>query len=522
MDITSHGGVGIEGYADRLSYLPGETVVMACSTAAETFSAEIARVGAEREIVFEESGIPGGLQPTPPGASSSGCGWAESFRFPIPAGVRSGYYEVVLRAVDSATGRLAEALAFFVVRPSADRVTPGAILLVLATNTYNAYNDWGGPSLYTGATRVSFARPMAPGFLKKPEPHTRYPNITDMDDPDHEHFREWADLHRLARWSGSAGWHNWERVFVRWAEREGYTVDVAVNADLEFHPEVLDGYRLVLSVGHDEYWSWAMRDTLEAFIANGGNVAFFSGDSVCWQVRYENDGATMVCFKSAYEHDPVFGTGQQHLLTTSWASKLLARPENYLTGVSFSRGGYIRMGRAVPRGSGGFTIWRPGNWAFAGTGLRYGDLFGVADCVAAYEVDGCELSISPDDGLPVATGRDGTPEGFTVLATAPARLISREELPSRYRSGEPGDLESTAAAVFGDASPEHVARLAHNHAVMGTFTRGGTVFTAGTTDWTYGLAGRDPAIEKITRNVLGRLSQPGPAIPGQPSDQSRR
>ena len=91
------------------------------------------------------------------------------------------------------------------------------------------------------------------------------------------------------------------------------------------------------------------------------------------------------------------------------------------------------------------------------------------------------------------------------LATAPARLWSRDELPSRYRPQVPGDLETMARAVFGDTAPEHIRRLSHNHAVMGTYTRGGTVFSAGTTDWTYGLDGSDPIVERITRNVPDRL-----------------
>ncbi len=501
----------IEGYPDRLSYRAGETVSIACRTTSPRFSVEVSRIGAEREVVWRRGGVDGRWQDAPEDAAAHGCGWEESLRYDIPAGSRSGYYEVALRAFDERDGRLAEHLCFFAVRPERKVAVHRGLLLVLATNTYNAYNDWGGPSLYTGGTHVSFRRPFAPGFLRKPEPHVRYPNVTDVDDPEHEHFRAWADLHGLARWSGSAGWHNWERVFARWAEREGYTVDVAVNADLELHPEVCDGQRLVLSVGHDEYWSWGMRDTLEAFVARGGNAAFLSGNSVCWQVRYEDSGETMVCYKTSYRDDPVYATPDRSRLSTLWSSQLVGRPENLLTGVSFSRGGYVRMGRAVPRATGGYTAWRPGHWAFAGTGLRYGDVFGGADRVVCYEVDGCELQLSPDDGLPVPTGRDGTPADFTVLATAPARLWSREELPSRYRSGgDPGDLEATAEAVFGDASPESVARLAHNHAVMGTYTRGGTVFTSGTTDWSYGLAGHDPDVEKVTRNVLERLTSAQP------------
>ena len=65
---------------------------------------------------------------------------------------------------------------------------------------------------------------------------------------------------------------------------------MCLNADLEEHPEVLDDASLYLSVGHDEYWSKGMRDTVEAFIARGGNAAFFSGNTSLWQVRLEDDG----------------------------------------------------------------------------------------------------------------------------------------------------------------------------------------------------------------------------------------
>jgi hypothetical protein len=496
----------IAGYPDRLSYLPGEEVSVACSTNAGEFSAEIARVGGQRQVVWEREGFAGHEHAVPAHASSLGCDWPQAFAVTIPRDWPSGYYEVVLRAADPASGRLAEHLAFFAVRPrpGAAGERPGRMLLLLATNTYNAYNDWGGPNLYTGGTRVSFRRPFAHGLLKKPRPEVRYPNVDDVDDPEHERFRTWAALHNLSRWSGSAGWHNWERSFARWAEREGYAVDVAVNADLALHPDVLDGYRLAVSVGHDEYWSWEMRDTLEAFVARGGNVAFFSGNAVCWQVRFEDDGNTMVCYKDRYQEDPVFAADHRRA-TTLWSSQVVGRPENHLTGLSFTRGGYIRMGNAVPRGSGGFTAWRPGHWAFQGTDLRYGDMFGTSNAIAAYEVDGCEWTLSMQDGLPVPTGRDGTSGNLVILATAPACLWSRHELPSRYRPSAHGDLEATALAVFGDDAPEHVRRLSHNHAVMGSFTRGGTVFSAGTTDWSYGLEGHDPTVERITRNVLDRL-----------------
>ena len=54
----------------------------------------------------------------------------------------------------------------------------------------------------------------------------------------------------------------------------------------------------------------------------------------------------------------------------------------------------------------------------------------------------------------------------------------------------------------------HMQWLAgQGHAVLGTYTRGGTVFTCGSTDWSHGLRGRDPIVERITRNILDRLGK---------------
>ena len=75
------------------------------------------------------------------------------------------------------------------------------------------------------------------------------------------------------------------------------------------------------------------------------------------------------------------------------------------------------------------------------------------DAIVAYEVDGCAFTLG--DGVPVPTHEDGAPEGLEILATAPARLWSQHEQPSRY-AHEPGELEHVATAMFGDASPDNV------------------------------------------------------------------
>ena len=483
----------LEAYCWPRSVARDQHVELHVSTDAATFDINIIKDDGASAPLSSEVGY---AQPyeTPQDTSSHGCRWPTSFDIPV-ANWPSGYYAVTLAAGEDRSD------AFFVVRPDPGDAAP--ILLVLSTSTYDAYNDWGGPSLYTGGTRVSAERPLAKGFLVKPEPHRR----KMQPEPDREGlwFFRWAEPLGLSVWSGGAGWWNWERPFVHWATANGYRFDVAISTDLEQHPEVLDGHRLFVCVGHDEYWSWGMRDALDAHTAAGGNAAILSGNTCCWQVRFEDDHRAMTSFKYRADEDPVVGTPQEHLLSGAWWDRRIGRPETSTTGLTFSRGGYSRYGLGVPRASGAYTVHRPDHWIFEGTDLRYGDALGLADTIVAYEVDGCELTTGPD-GLPAPTHADGAPETLEVLATAPARLWRQDEQPSRY-AHEPGELEHTAMALYGEDWPAHVDSLANNHAVLGVFTTpgGGTVVNAGVTDWACGLG--DPHVDRITRNVLDRLSR---------------
>jgi N,N-dimethylformamidase beta subunit-like, C-terminal len=483
----------LEAYCWPRSVRPGESAALHVSTDHGDVAIEVVRDGVGREVVWTGDG-PAGHHAVPEDASSRGCGWPAALTIPVGDDWRSGYYAVSVRAGDQGAD------AFFVVRPRPDRRAP--IVLVLSTTTYDAYNDWGGPSLYTGGTRVSSQRPLVRGFLVKPEPHRR--KMQPLPDREGLWFFEWAEPLGLSVWSGGAGWWNWERPFLHWAERNGFDVDVAISSDLDADPDLLTGHRLFLSVGHDEYWSWGMRDRVEAFTAAGGNAAFFGGNTCFWQIRFDDDRGGLTCFKYRVGQDPVLGTPDEHLLTAPWSDARVGRPEPSTTGLTFTRGGYSRYGLGVPRGSGAYTVWRPDHWIFEGTRLRYGDALGLADAIVAYEVDGCELTTG-DDGLPAPTHADGAPDTLEVLASAPARLWARDEQPSRY-ADEPGELEFAAATVFGDAWRSEIHRLEHNNAVMGVFTTpgGGTIFNAGVTDWTYGLA--DGAVEQITRTVLRKLS----------------
>ena len=439
------------------------------------------------------------LHPTPDEAYSFGCGWPSVLSIDVKA------WESDLYIVKVMTNERypIETLAYFVVTPAEGKKSP--ILLVLSTTTWNAYNDWGGRCLYTGATRVSFERPLANGFLHKTPSQNRKKTQPIPGDKEALYYTEWAKEHHLSVWSGSSGWWNWERLMYEWLIDNDYKVDVATSVDLHANPHLLSGHKVFLSVGHDEYWSAAMRDHVEAFRASGGHVCILSGNTCFWQVRMENNNREMVCYKYTPEKDPVLGTSEQRSLATQWVDRRVHRPEQSTIGLSFSRGGYSRYGNGVPRASGGYTIYRSEHWVFAGTNLCYGDVIGLNDCIVAYETDGCEFTMTY--GVPEPTFNDGAPRGLTILAMAPARLWSQYEQPSRY-SEEPGELEAIAMAIHGEHWKQHAHKYANNHcviAIVDATESEGILFNVGVTDWAYALEGRDSDVETITKNVLNRM-----------------
>ena len=505
----------VSGYCWPQSVEPGGTVGLhLASSGGRPVAVEVARVGFERTVVLTEK-VAADDHATPPDAASHGCGWPVAHVLAVGAGWRSGYYEVVLEI--DVEGKVRRDHAFFVVRPTVGAPT-AAMLLELSTNTWHAYNDFGGKNLYTGGTTVSLQRPMAKGYLHKPPGAGRRVTVTKPPDPQMATHVGYLSLNHLSPYAGSAGWPDWELPFLQWAEREGYAVDVVTNADLEDHPRLLDdhgaaGYRLLLSVGHDEYWSSPMRDTVEDFIAGGGNAAFLSGNTSFWQVRLEGPtpegpAASMVGYKGMLKNDPCYGTDRVSELTSIWSDHLIGRPENHMTGVSFARGGYHRIGKRATNGAGGYTIHRPDHWIFDGTGIGYGDLLGAGATIVGYECDGCDFTYR--DGLPYPTGEDGTPATFEILGTAPAAHFTRDTATRPPKPSEPSEIEFIAARLFDSREPEAVERIAAGHAVLGSYTAasGGTVVTSGCTDWAHGLAERDPQVEQVTRNILDRLSAP--------------
>ncbi len=501
---------GLWLYSDATSYSPGDSAVFFVSSPVAEVSCVVSRVGATEKPVHERSGLRAGHHDVPAHGYRDGCGWPEAFAVEIGSDWPSGYYRIRLRA-----GEL-EAEHFFVVRSA----NPGAgarMVLVLATNTYQAYNSWGGLNLYgndasfaddagqlsdrpSPSPVVAWDRPYSRCLVASPVP-TRIPALAQRAAGEGPGLPEQAMALIEAGasvWDMPAGFVNkWEHQFVAWAERAGFALDYLAQCDLDREANALDPYAKYLSVGHDEYWTWDERDVVEAFADAGGHAVFFSGNTCFWQVRFERAGRSMVCYKfGGPTDDPLLGGDRQNRITSMWSDPLIGRPETQMTGVSFSRAGYARVGYAGSRSSGGYTIYRPDHWSLAGTDLFYGDVLGDASTLIGYETDGCAFRF--EDGLPVPTGEDGADEEFEIVGLATATLGEPEVTPTPGLLGQ-DDVRFIAGRVFGG----DVDRALRGHATFGSYRRGrGEVFSAGTTEWAWALG--DPMIDRITRNVLQR------------------
>lgn len=410
----------LEAYLSEPSLQHGETVhVHARADGAHTLSWALYRMGfyggAEGRRIATGGPVPVGVQATPAAAAGTGlvaCAWPVTFTVPTDPAWTSGVHLLVLTRDDGL-----QTYAIFVLRDDARR---GAALFQASFMTYQAYNPWGGRSSYAGfAPEISFDRPFAEG-------------------------------------QGAGQYFRFEHDLVRWLESRGYDVSYVTDVDVDRDGSLLAGQRIFLAVGHDEYWTRAAREHVEAALAAGVNAAFLSSDAVYWQARLEPSRSepdrlrrTQVCYKALADQDPLAGTP---LVTVQFRDPRLAWPENALIGVMYA-------GRLDPAAPAGWVVADAGHWLYAGTGARDGDRI---PGIVGYEID--------------RTASNGqTPPGTEVVAHSPVALAD----------GSPGVHE---AAVHVRAS-------------------GAFVFAAGTNEWTWGLSRpgvADPRVQRMMENVLGR------------------
>ncbi len=501
--------VVIDGYAKRMTVSPGERLVLCVATTAPRFLVRMFRQGARFVAMpdgtfgwFEglaappqPAGVPFGWPPCeimipnswPPGAYVALLveGFADHRPAVLSAAATPGDRTAgtIVDHLSEATGtrdlsdagmpgglsdptpadsRTARAL--FVVRSlssSASEVAP--ILYKLPTFTYHAYNvpdvayaarergrrgdGMDGQTYYTGTTVVSLERNGC-GTGGTPWDAAHAPDVYDLATP-------------------RQTFAHWDAKFIAWLERNAYPVECCT--DLDLHERDVDDllrHRVIVSGGHDEYWSGAMRSNVAEYVARGGNVAFFAGNLLWWRVQVIDGGRAIERCDHFFERP-----GEE---------------DSALTGVSYAHGGGHWIGE---RAATGFTVRDPDHWAFAGTGLALGETFGAERRLIGYECDGQLFawnSLAPmGPQLAAPLGEPSYDDSFCVPANF--RLLAYADI-----RGWP--VDDASGEIRGNGS-----------AAMGLYTNNGTVFTAATTDWPRLLAEGDPAVERITRNVLDRL-----------------
>jgi sugar lactone lactonase YvrE len=304
--------------------------------------------------------------PCPPSAGTAlvECDWPSSVAFTIGSDWLSGVYVVRLRRTDGAVS-----FTPFVVRDGR-----GAELLLQTTfTTDQAYNFWGGESLYQDrsgtmpkgrATKVSFNRP----FL---------------------------DAQGLGRFA-------WRALdFVQFVERSGYDVTYATNIDFLREPHLVEGVGALVVAGHDEYWPAEERQQIDAAVSGGKtSLAYFGANGGYWRIRLEPDAhgrpyRTIVCFKGV-EGDPQPGS------TVRYRDPPDPHPENALFGIMYDS--YLILHFPL-------VVAEPNSWMFTGTGVHTGDRF--------RDIVGTEFDSREDNGQ--------TPANLAVAGVSP--VITAEGRP---------------------------------------------------------------------------------------------
>ena len=432
----------LEGFTDRADVPPDTPFRLFVSTTAPSFRVRAFRMGWYggdlAALVWTSPATPGRLQPgakiVQPG-SMAVAPWQPSLTVPT-TGWPPGSY---LLRLDASTG--VQSYVPMVIRsPSA----AGRVVLVSAVTSYQGYNGWGQYSLYGGpggsfasrSRRVTFDRPIS-----------------------YEH--------------GAGAYFQLELPLVAFAERLGLPLAYLTSVDLDLYPGVLAGARAMVSEGHDEYWSPAMRAAVTRARDQGVNVAFFGANAIFRKIRFESSplgpDRIEVNYKDPQE-DPLYGRDNA-LVTGNWPTPPDADPESSLIGQSY----VCSVTSNFP-----MVVTDPGNWVWAGGGVHAGESL---PGLVGPEFD----QVNPSEP---------TPRPIEVLARSP--------------------VSCGAAPTYSDVS-------------YYTAASGAGVFDAGTEDWMCGLPGAagcpapappavQRAIQAATANILTAFAA-GPAGRAHPAHE---
>jgi hypothetical protein len=215
----------VEGFADRTSVKPGEPVRLFVSTSADTFTVTAYRMGnytgsAARQV-WKSPPLPGIRQAhyaVQPPTSTVVAPWNPSLT------VQTGDWppgDYLLRLDGDNDAQ--QFVPLTVRTPS----NAGRIVIINAVTTWQAYNRWGGYSLYDSPTGKKALRSRAVSFDRPYQADTM---------------------------QGAGDFLYFELPMLLFAERSGHQIGYATDVDLQADPHLLDGARAAITLSHDEYW----------------------------------------------------------------------------------------------------------------------------------------------------------------------------------------------------------------------------------------------------------------------------
>ena len=261
---------------------------------------------------------------------------------------------------------------------------------------------------------------------------------------------------------------NAEYPLIRWLEAKGYSVTYASGADTERRGLAgLLHQRVFVSMGHDGYWTAAQRTNVESSRNAGVHLAFLGGSTGVWKTHWDTsiDGS-FTPYRTLVNDRQTFAA------------------QNALTGTRFSvacctTGAAI----AVPSALAGDPLWRE---------TRVATLAPGRSALLAAGTLGGRWDEAPADAF--------RPPGLTVLSSTTLNAAQKFQ-------------PATGALAPGTAT--------HAITLYRAFS-GALVFSAGTTQWSWGLDGThdrggsipDTAIEQATSNLLSDMSVQ-PSVPAQ-------
>jgi len=327
----------IEGYASATSINIGDSINLYVNTTAQNFSYEIYRMGWYQglggRLIKEQASNKGTAQIIPKPDPITGlieCDWKMPITIQVDSSWTSGVYVVKLEE----NLYKKQSYILFVVRNDNQ---PSDILFQLPVTTYQAYNYWGGKSLYqwgsgdslpwgstkgNAAVKVTFDRPYAL--------NTNHQVANTVGSG--EFFANFQPVSRGYPISSSA----WDYNMVRWLEKNGYDVSYSTNIDTHNTAIEKNNHKMFMSNGHDEYWSKQMRDNVTNARDNGVNLAFFGANNMYYQINFESNSSKtktnriIVCYKGANTK-----SNEGVLNTVMFRQKPVLNPESKLLGVQF-------------------------------------------------------------------------------------------------------------------------------------------------------------------------------------------